>query len=179
MFRDSPNQFHRDYYWTCKKRAAALANAARIANILRKLLTNGMLKNVHVDTYSSRRKTPSYLVILWRTLVLGLPAGATLGSVVKVRVDLSPEGRRHPHVCATLAEDNDPASRLAVEVSGETETHEKRRLWLYTQGQKGVKKVNTLVDKLEGVPEDIIMKTERRWIAPSKSSGLKKAIYTS
>ena len=179
MFRDSPNQFHRDYYWTCKKRAAALANAARIANILRKLLTNGMLKNVHVDTYTRRRINPFYSVILWRTLVLGLPAGATLGSVVKVRVDLSPEGRRHPHVCATLAEDNDPASRLAVEVSGETETHEKRRLWLYTQGQKGVKKVNTLVDKLEGVPEDIIMKTERRWIAPSKSSGLKKAIYTS
>jgi len=89
-----------------------------------------MLKNVHVDTYSSRRKTPSYLVILSRTLVLGLPAGTTLGSVVKVRVDLSPEGQRHQNVCATLADgdDDDPASRLAVEVSGETETHDRRVL---------------------------------------------------
>jgi hypothetical protein len=70
---------------------------------------------------------------------------------------------------------NDPASRLAVEVSGETETREKRRVWLHTQGQKAVKKVNSLVDKLEGVPEDIIMKTERRWIAPTKSSGFEKS----
>jgi hypothetical protein len=178
MFRDSPYQSHRDYYWKCKRRAVALANAARIANILRKLLTSGMLKNVKVDTQAPR-VTPSYLVILWRTLVLGLPAGSTLGSVVKVRVDLSPEGQSHPHVCATLAEDDDPASRLAVEVSGETKTGEKRRLWLHTQGIKAVKKVNTLVDKLEGVPEEVIMKTARRWIAPTKSSGLKKAIYTS
>jgi hypothetical protein len=121
MLKDSPDRSQRDYYWKCKKGAAALANAARIANILRQLLTNGLLKNIQVNTQNGR-KTPNYLVLLWRTLVLRLPAGSTLGSAVKVRVDLSPEGQRHPHVCATLAEDDDPASRLAVEVSGETET---------------------------------------------------------
>ena len=94
---------------------------------------------IHIHPAAKPRTT---LVILWCTLVLGLPAGATLGSIVKVRVDLSPEGQGHPHVCATLAEDDDPASRLAVEVSGETETREKRRFWLHTQGQKAVKKVN-------------------------------------
>jgi hypothetical protein len=38
--------------------------------------------------------------------------------------------------------------------------------------------VNTLVDNLEGVPEDVIMETGCRWIALTKSLGLKKAIYT-
>jgi hypothetical protein len=179
MLKNSPDQSHRDYYWKCQKRAAALANAARIANMLRKLLTSGMLKKVHVDTRTCR-KTLGLSIILWRTLVLGLPKEAsTLGSVVKVQVDLSPEGQCHPHVCTTLAEDDDPASRLAVVVSGETKTGGKWGFWLHGKGEKMVKKANSLVDKFEGVPEDIIMKTERRWIAPTKSSGLKKGIYTS
>jgi hypothetical protein len=84
-----------------------------------------------VNVYKCR-KAPSYLVILWRILVLGLPAGSTLGSAVKVRADLSPNGQHYPHVCATLAEDDDPTSRLTVEVSGKTEIREKRTVWLHT-----------------------------------------------
>jgi hypothetical protein len=68
----------------------------------------------------------------------------------------------HPHAYARKARVDDPASRFAVSIRGHN-TNGDFFGWLTTSGEFNVKKINTLVDVLEGYSREECLTFKRRW----------------
>lgn len=74
---------------------------------------------------------------------------------------------------------SDPASRLAISVSGQ-DANGNFRVWLVTRtGEKVVKKMNSLVDILDGYTYEERRKVPTRWFVEKPlGGGPKVVIYT-
>jgi hypothetical protein len=80
----------------------------------------------------------------------------------------------HPDRYARFAMATDPASRLLVGL-----TCSKWEGWLFSEGEKDVFKMNSLVDILENVPNEESKLLERRWQRARASGGVKRqTVYT-
>ena len=158
--RNSPDPELRQYYhdlhtirlhhvqetWERKKRAA-----------LREYLSG---KNAAVtesqDRYSSTIAIGSYYFTVSRRLGLEFRNG----DEVLVRFELSKTP--HPRAYAIKARDDDPACRFAVSIRGRVGNSEYCK-WLTTKGDLNVKKMNSLVDVLEGCSREESASFKRRW----------------
>jgi hypothetical protein len=68
----------------------------------------------------------------------------------------------HPHVYARKARVDDPASRFAISLTGHNTSGDFFG-WLTTSGELNVKKMNSLVDVLEGCSREECLTFKRRW----------------
>lgn len=93
---------------------------------------------------------------------------------VTLRCDVVEEGR-HPNMfCSDIESPADPAVRLGISVT----SRQGRSDWLSAAGFKTAMKANTLVDELDGIPEEIIEKTPRRYLIEIKDRGRSRGAYT-
>lgn len=78
---------------------------------------------------------------------------------------------RHPN-CHTLgALKSDPAKRLAVNITIPKTQGEPAEQWITTTGDKNVLRVNSIVDRMDEVPEEGSRRTARRYFLQGKSGG--------
>ncbi|KAL4887947.1 hypothetical protein BDV59DRAFT_196889 [Aspergillus ambiguus] len=96
------------------------------------------------------------------------------GDAVHCRFNLAESP--HPNAYARRAEPRDPASRLAVSIRGK-DSHGNFHVWLGTHGPQNVKKMNSLVDVLEGYTLEESRSFERRWHV-KRDLNLKTNMYT-
>jgi hypothetical protein len=84
----------------------------------------------------------------------------------------------NPNVYATGATSEDPARRLSIQLT--FENHRGRfQVWVTAGGDQTAKQINTLVEILEGVPDEEIAKRPRRFLRRNKHEGHLKRYYTS
>ncbi|KAB8213450.1 hypothetical protein BDV33DRAFT_196915 [Aspergillus novoparasiticus] len=89
-------------------------------------------------------------------------------------------GSRHPNAYTHMAEARDPASRLAISISGH-DAQGSFHTWLQTKGSRNVFKMNSLVDVLEGYSLEESKQFQRRWHPRrmvSHDSSSRKHVYT-
>jgi hypothetical protein len=84
----------------------------------------------------------------------------------------------NPNLYATGATPEDPARRLSIQLT--MENHRGRfQVWVTAGGDQTAKQINTLVEILEGVPDDEIAKRPRRFLGRNKHKGRLGTSYTS
>ncbi|KAL2828565.1 hypothetical protein BJY01DRAFT_228375 [Aspergillus pseudoustus] len=88
--------------------------------------------------------------------------GLNLGECAQVSVQLHLTDTEHPHRYARKAEPRDPGGRLAVSLQGR-DAFGPFHVWLKTDGICNIKKMNSLVDILEGFSLEESRKFGRRW----------------
>ena len=99
---------------------------------------------------------------------------------VFVRCHLAPQGRQHIKRCSIRIMSSDVANRLAIEIIYRLRSdHSTITKWCKYQGQVIVLKLNSLVDFLEGQPEDFTATQSRRFLARNKGRGRRKIFFTS
>jgi hypothetical protein len=110
-------------------------------------------------------------------VTFALPARVIKPGGDTVLVTISIE-EKHPHrfYYAARSAADDPAIRLGVHVSGKDVDRKAFAGWIHSNGEMVVKKVNTLVDQLEGNPLQYSMMQPRRWLKLWKPDG-KKHVY--
>jgi hypothetical protein len=94
---------------------------------------------------------------------------------IKVRCELAED--IHEHIYAKKSLPSDPASRLGVYVTGKAKGNDFAG-WISSDGEMDVYKINTFVDRLEGVKTEESMTLARRWIPRYVSAGVKEPYYT-
>jgi hypothetical protein len=100
------------------------------------------------------------------------------GDEVFVRFELT--ATPHPHAYACNARRDDPASRFALSVKGHNTSGDFFG-WLTTGGELNVKKMNSLVDVLEGCSRKESLTFKRRWHIKRKIPGERSSrghVYT-
>lgn len=132
--RSSPDLVHRSHYFRIMAQNHKLAKEA----CQRKKVEDDT-QGAHIISCSGFHFTIS------RHLNLGIKVGDQL------RLQFHLTETRNPQMYATEALPTDPASRLAVSIKGQG-IHGDYHVWLKNPGEKCVKRMNTLVDALEGVP---------------------------
>ena len=89
--------------------------------------------------------------------------------------EFSEVGQRHVHVYATQARDDDPASRLALRVTGKRADGTRLDLYLSRITESAVGKANAFIDRiLEGIDEDELKSRPRRWVHPRRNKTSKQ-----
>ncbi|KAJ0420925.1 hypothetical protein BJY00DRAFT_118539 [Aspergillus carlsbadensis] len=88
--------------------------------------------------------------------------GLRLGEGARVTLQLHLTDTRHPDCYARKGQPRDPASRLAASLRG-CDALGSFHVWLKTEGIHNVKKMNSLVDLLEGFSLEESRMFERRW----------------
>jgi hypothetical protein len=97
------------------------------------------------------------------TFTISQGFGLSFKGKEKVLLQLHLSEMEHPMMYASCALKTDPASRLAVSVTGR-DSKGTFLIWLKTNGRKVVFKMNTLVDILEGYTFEERKTFLRRWI---------------
>jgi hypothetical protein len=83
----------------------------------------------------------------------------------------------NPNVYATGATPEDPARRLSIKLT--TENDQGRfQVWVTAGGDQTAKQINTLVEILEGVPDEEIAKRPRRFLGRDRLKGRPRTSYT-
>lgn len=102
---------------------------------------------------------------------------------VRIKIELNPEGEKHEYVFAQKARYDDPAARLAFQATGlDADGRDIQDIveYLFSKGQKMVHKANSFVDTLEGISDQQIAETSRRYLYYHRSTqprqGLEKFI---
>ncbi|KAL3465757.1 hypothetical protein BJX64DRAFT_41944 [Aspergillus heterothallicus] len=88
--------------------------------------------------------------------------GLEFDESARVSLRLHLTDTKHPNCYARKAETRDPASRLAVSIQG-CDAYGPFQVWLKTDGLCNIKKMNSLVDILEGYSLEESQMFERRW----------------
>lgn len=115
--------------------------------------------------------------VMFRDVQISVPMTADRGTVF-LQAFLTPEGTDHEHKCVTRGEENDPARRLAINVKYKVkDTGGGTKVWWTTRGDCNAKKINSLVDSLEGKDEAWTSSQPRRFLP--RSRGRDKVSYTS
>ncbi|KNG86359.1 hypothetical protein ANOM_007288 [Aspergillus nomiae NRRL 13137] len=176
--RNSPDALLRQYYQNllsrCRARGQEASQRRKSMNIMKYLEpTKTTVKTSH-EGELCEVLCGSFRFTISQLLGLHLKAGD------QVFLQFHLAGSRHPNAYAQLAETRDPASRLAVSISGH-DAQGSFHTWLQTQGIRNVYKMNSLVDVLEGFSFEESQKFERRWhsvrlVAGDGSS--RKNVYT-
>ena len=84
----------------------------------------------------------------------------------------------NPNVYATGATPEDPARRLSIQLTIESDQGP-FQVWVTAGGDQTAKQINTLVEILEGVPEEETAKRPRRFLGTDKLKGRLRNSYTS
>ncbi|KAL2814663.1 hypothetical protein BJX63DRAFT_392151 [Aspergillus granulosus] len=106
--------------------------------------------------------------------------GLVLGERAQVSLRLHLTDTVHPHRYAQKTEPRDPASRLAVSLGG-CDALGPFHVWLKTKGICNVKKMNSLVDILEGFSLEESQMFKRRWHVKAQrpcDKSSRKNVYT-
>ncbi|KAE8418752.1 hypothetical protein BDV36DRAFT_294798 [Aspergillus pseudocaelatus] len=176
--RNSPDALLRQYYQNLLSKRRAQGQQAwqekKSTNIMKYLEpTKATVKASHEDEIYEV-SCGSFRFTISQLLGLHLRGGD------EVFVQLHLAGSRHPNAYAQMAETRDPASRLAISISG----HDAQggfHTWLQTKGTRNVFKMNSLVDVLEGYSLEESQHFQRRWhsmrLVPCDSSS-RKHVYT-
>jgi hypothetical protein len=83
----------------------------------------------------------------------------------------------NPNLYATGATPEDPARRLSIQLT--IENHQGRfQVWVTAGGDQTAKQINTLVEILEGVPDEEIAKRPRRFLGRDRLKGRPRTSYT-
>ncbi len=92
-------------------------------------------------------------------------------NTIRVRIFLNDTDKRHPNCHTRGALESDPAQRLAVDVTIPKTQGEPAEHWITTTGDMKVLRVNTIVDRMDEVPEEVCRRTARRYFLQGKSGG--------
>jgi hypothetical protein len=157
--RNSDDPFFQEYYRRTVMNSSLKGRLAFWGNLSRQL-QDGRDVEIHIS-----KKTRGRLQFfqLGGLSIKVSPRFVTLEDhsrvVVKVSIE---ESKPHPHHYTLCSQDTDPASRLAIHVSGTDVEGEKFAGWIHCSGEKNVLRVNTLVDRLEGNPKEYSKLQPRR-----------------
>lgn len=101
-------------------------------------------------------------------------------NTVSLKCVLAPEGTEHENKCALNLEKDDPAHRLGVILRYTSKKDQQsREIWSKLGGPCNTKKLNSLVDFLEGRDDDWTAQQPRRFLDRCKTKGRMKPAYTS
>lgn len=158
--RNSPDPVLRNYY-----RKILLERHAKARKTLEDKKTENLKKYLSeaettVHLYHDGQMATISCGMFQFTIPRSLKLDPKEGDVVSCRFHLAE--RPHPNPYAKKAEPRDPASRLAVSIRGR-DRHGAFDVWLSTGGLQNVKKMNSLVDVLEGYTLEESRSFERRW----------------
>jgi hypothetical protein len=156
----------REYYLAANRRRAASASASA-----RKRTREGVLRGVN-------KKVTNQRSVKFGFIDLRFPASLdwVIQDQVYVQGFLTPG--LNPNVYATGATPEDPARRLSIQLTIENDQG-RLQVWVTAGGDKTAKQINTLVEILEGVPDDEIAKRPRRFLGRNKQKGRPRTSYTS
>lgn len=85
------------------------------------------------------------------------------GDTVVVQSDLKKKDVRHPHCYTIQAHDSDPAKRFALKITYSDKHGIRKDHWLKTNGCIAPQKINSIVDRMDGIPDEISRATPRRF----------------
>jgi hypothetical protein len=151
-------------------------NQARLARALtggeQKLTRYNDLQNYCITLHHIEFTVPGDI---GRRLYKGRPDKETM--MVNVLYDLRPPGQEHPNKVCPYTTSKDDANRMGIRLTGTCLDGTTVQIWV-VRPRKGdfFKKVNFLVDFLDGKPEDVTKKD--RWFPTTKDPNRKKAFYT-
>ncbi|ROV88508.1 hypothetical protein VSDG_09308 [Cytospora chrysosperma] len=99
---------------------------------------------------------------------------------VSIQCEVNPEAIEHKYKCATNLEQGDPAYRLGVRIKFTSKIdNEEKVIWASLGGQCNTKKLNSLVDFLDGQDDEWTAQQPRRFLDRYPSKGRTKITYTS
>lgn len=117
--------------------------------------------------------------VCFRGVQLLVPETADFATV-QIQCDLVAAGLQHSNPCATKIRDKDPATRLGIKLKfASTLGREMKELWATLGGEANTKKLNSLVDFLDGKDEQWTEQQPRRFLDKNKGRGRTKPSYTS
>ena len=165
--RNSPDPVLRAYYELKIREIIRAGNAAHLERArerMREFLTE---KERPVEVPNG--KAGQYVTCGMFKATVSMAFGLGLKHGDKVRVQSYLAETDHPMKYAIKSTPIDPASRLAISLSipGHKDD-ENFHVWLTSRGEKTVKKINTLVDILEGYSLEERESFRRRWIVRNK-----------
>ncbi|KAI9746719.1 MAG: hypothetical protein M1818_000434 [Claussenomyces sp. TS43310] len=177
--RFSPNPQHQQYYFQVKRKAQATSASIKTARTVRETLL-GVGKEV--KTYNCQFRPGRYnsmFCVFVGPFCIWIPKTSlrSCAPTVHFRARL-PDGERHSEMYASKAQLSDPAARLAIQITSQFEDSSYETTWLRSNGKQIVKKMNTSVDHIEGIPIEVITKTPRRWLSKGESQGRNEVMYT-
>lgn len=98
---------------------------------------------------------------------------------VFIQCELAPLGSQHKNKCGTDLEHEDPANRLGIRVRFNSKVDsEEREIWAALGGTCNAKKLNSLVDFIEGMDDDWTAQQPRRFLDRNKGKGRMSTTYT-
>lgn len=167
--RNSPDPILREYYH--KRIAYASAHGSIAVQKKGQKNLKRFLKKTEVTIKRSWSRThgyePPYFSAGKYVIVLGLTflgeCGVSLQTNDKVDVRFDLTATRHPKCFATQAQPSDPASRLRVSITGCDKTGP-FHFWYHCDAPHWVRKMNSMVDELEGLSLDEIAMLDMRWV---------------
>lgn len=116
--------------------------------------------------------------IFFRDVAIFIPEHADFDTIY-VQCFLAPGGSRHPKACVEACAMKNPANRLAIAVRFKSiTTGGEEEMWATLRGKKELMKANSLVDFLEGKPEEYTEKQPLRFLPRSATRGRKTVCYT-
>ncbi|KAF7622865.1 hypothetical protein AFLA_010185 [Aspergillus flavus NRRL3357] len=176
--RNSPDALLRQYYQNLLSKRQAQSQQTwqkkKSMNIMRYLEPTKTTVKVSHEGEMCEVSCGSFRFTISQLLGLHLRDGG------EVFVQLHLAGSRHPNAYTHMAEARDPASRLAISISGH-DTQGSFHTWLQTKGSRNVFKMNSLVDVLEGYSLEESEQFQRRWHLRrmiSRDSSSRKHVYT-
>lgn len=167
--KDSPNAALRQYCLSARQRGQLTSAGTRTQQTIRDLLA-GVEKPVKHHSRAQQVFFGHVNLIIWKDLAV-----LAENSTVHVQGYLA-EGAVS-NCYAKKASPVDPASRLSIRVTREDSTGKQFSTFIYTDGPKALKDINTLVDMLDGKNDDEIAQLPNRRIPSSAINSRPKHLY--
>ena len=177
--RSSSNPSHRAYYYDVKRKQNLAASAARKAKTLQGALLGAPREVTSYLCQTCPGEFATRYCIFLGSFCLWLPSSlpALLEDKIYFKVEIS-QGQSHLSPYAYKATPSDPALLLGIHITSTGRTHHTVSFWLRSRGQQNVLKMNTLVDGLEGIPEETTKQMLRQRVAKKRTQGREKPSYT-
>jgi hypothetical protein len=160
----------REYYLAANRRRIASLSASS-----RKRTREGILHGVVKKVI---KRKDGHISVKFVSIELRFPASLdpVISDEVHVQGFLTPG--LNPNVYATGATPEDPARRLSILLTVENDQG-RFQVWVTAGGDKTAQQINTLVEILEGVPDEEIAKRPRRFLERNNHKGRSRTSYTS
>jgi hypothetical protein len=170
--RYSDDPLQRDHFWQVVRAFTELGNspdpAVRQAHSRR-------LRQMHARSTAIERLATSleieikqnivgkkYFLLGFYSVYISKHLECNSGDIVVVQSDLKKEDVRHPHCFSVQAHDCDPAKRLALKMTYSDQNGIRKYHWLKTDGYIAPQKINSIVDRMNGIPDEVSRATSRR-----------------
>ncbi|KAL3478081.1 hypothetical protein BJX99DRAFT_245767 [Aspergillus californicus] len=174
--RNSPDPIFRAYYELKIHGITRAGNAAHLERARERM--RGFLTEKERPIEVLNGKSGQYVTCEMFKATVSVTFGLGLKHGDKVRVQFHLAETDHPMKYAIKSTPMDPASRLAISLSipGYNDD-ESFHVWLISKGEKTVKKMNTLVDILEGYSLEERESFRRRWIVRNKPGEISRTSH--